>query len=143
MRVVSLPGDEIEGRHRMNRLRETEDEQALETDREISLGMPTILGIFFAIALVCACFFGFGYSLGRKSVPPAAVAVEAAPGLGSGAAKPAAGSPAASPADGLIAGDRIPASAPQPAAGAATSFMLQVAAVSSQDVADIELAALN
>ena len=167
----------------MNRLRETEDEQALETDREISLGMPTILGIFFAIALVCACFFGFGYSLGRKSVPPAAVAVEAAPGLGSGAAKPAAGSPAAapaaapdanpnapavdlppsavivpngpapatppaaktaaSPADGLIAGDRIPASAPQPAAGAATSFMVQVAAVSSQDVADIELAALK
>src|ERR1039458_2384120 len=183
MRVVSLPGDEIEGRHRMNRLRETEDEQALETDREISLGMPTILGIFFAIALVCACFFGFGYSLGRKSVPPAAVAVEAAPGLGSGAAKPAAGSPAAAPAaapdanpnapavdlppsavivpngrapatppaaktaappaDGLIAGDRIPASAPQPAAGAATSFMVQVAAVSSQDVADIELAALK
>jgi cell division septation protein DedD len=171
----------------MNRLHETEDEQALETDREISLGMPTILGIFFAIALVCACFFGFGYSLGRKSVPSAAVAVEAAPGLGSGAAKPAAGSPAAapaaappdanpnapavdlppsavivpngpaaatppsaktaaSPADGLIAGDKIPASAPQPAAGAsqpATSFMVQVAAVSSQDVADIELAALK
>jgi hypothetical protein len=50
----------------MNRLRETEDEQALENDREISLGMPTILGIFFAIALVCACFFGFGYSLGTK-----------------------------------------------------------------------------
>ena len=170
----------------MNRLRETEDEQALENDREISLGMPTILGIFFAIALVCACFFGFGYSLGRKSVPSAAVAVEAAPGLGSGAAKPAAGSPAAtpaaapdanpnapaadlppsavvvpngpapatppaakaaaSPADGLIAGDKIPAAPPQPAAGAAqpaTSFMVQVAAVSSQDVADIELAALK
>ena len=168
----------------MNRLRETEDEQALESDREISLGMPTILGIFFAIALVCACFFGFGYSLGRKSVSSAAVAVEAAPGLGSSAAKPAAGSPAAvpaaarsdanpnapaadlppsavivpngpaaptppvakaaaSPADGLIAGDRIPASAPQPAVGAAASFMVQVAAVSSQDVADIELAALK
>jgi cell division septation protein DedD len=163
----------------MNRLQEAEDEQALETDREISLGMPTILGIFFAIALVCACFFGFGYTLGRKSLPSAPVALEATPDLGGGAAKPAAGSPvavpaanqnapavdlppsavvvpngpaaatppaaktAASPADGLIAGDRIPASASQPAAGAATSFMVQVAAVSSQDVADIELAALK
>ena len=166
----------------MNRLREAEDEQALETDREISLGMPTILGIFFAVALVCACFFGFGYSLGRKSIPSAPVAVEAASGLGSGAAKPAAGSPAAAPAsapdanpnapaadlppsavivpngpatppaaktppaDGLIAGDKIPPAASQPATSnqqLAPSFMVQVAAVSSQDVADIELAALK
>ena len=29
-------------------------------DREISLGTPTILGIFFVLALVCALFFGFG-----------------------------------------------------------------------------------
>src|ERR1039458_6456062 len=109
MGVVSLPGDEIESRHRMNRLHDTEDEQALETDREISLGVPTILGIFFAIALVCACFFGFGYSLGRKSVPSAAVAVEAIPGLGSGAAKPAAGSPAAAPAAAPDANPNAPA----------------------------------
>ena len=51
----------------MNRLHEAEDEQALETDREISLGIPAILGIFFALALLCACFFGFGYTMGRKS----------------------------------------------------------------------------
>jgi hypothetical protein len=36
-------------------------------EREISLGTPTILGIFFALALVCACIFGLGYSMGRKS----------------------------------------------------------------------------
>jgi hypothetical protein len=29
----------------------------------------TILGIFFALALLCAVFFGFGYSLGRRSLP--------------------------------------------------------------------------
>jgi DedD protein len=39
-------------------------------DREISLGTSTILGIFLALALICAAFFGFGYSLGRRSAQP-------------------------------------------------------------------------
>ncbi len=42
-----------------------------EADREISLGTSTILGIFFALALVCAVFFGFGYTMGRRSAQPA------------------------------------------------------------------------
>jgi cell division septation protein DedD len=41
-----------------------------EQDREISLNTTTILGIFFALALLCAVFFGFGYSMGRKSAQP-------------------------------------------------------------------------
>jgi DedD protein len=41
-------------------------------EREISLGTSTILGIFLALALVCAAFFGFGYSLGRHSSPSVA-----------------------------------------------------------------------
>jgi len=45
-------------------------------DREISLGTTTILGIFFALALLCAVFFGFGYSLGRRSAPPVVSAAE-------------------------------------------------------------------
>lgn len=40
-------------------------------DREISLGTTTVLGIFLALALVCALFFGFGYSMGRRSAPSA------------------------------------------------------------------------
>ena len=40
-------------------------------DREISLGTATVFGIFLAMALVCALFFGFGYSMGRRSVPSA------------------------------------------------------------------------
>jgi DedD protein len=43
-------------------------------DREISLGTGTILGIFFCLALLCAIFFGFGYSMGRKSVQTALAA---------------------------------------------------------------------
>lgn len=36
-------------------------------DREISLGTGTILGIFFALAVTCGVFFGFGYQMGRKA----------------------------------------------------------------------------
>ncbi len=63
-------------------------------DREISLGTTTILGIFFALALLCAVFFGFGYSLGRHSAQPAAIAAEAAaePDSSNGP-KPSSGSP--------------------------------------------------
>ena len=50
-------------------LRDLRDEA--EQDREISLGTTTILGIFFALALICAVFFGFGYSMGRRSAQPA------------------------------------------------------------------------
>ena len=160
-------------------------------DREISLGAPAILGIFFALALVCAGFFGFGYTMGRKSAQAANADTAAANAdtSSNGSAKPAAGSlasqpaePAAQPAsdssaapvvvqtdaasgppstpstsknaataaDGMIVGDRPPTSGQQPATGnlqPATSptgtIMVQIAAVSSQDVADILLASLR
>ena len=54
-----------ETEHDLHHLRET-----AEQDREISLGTTTILGIFFALALLCAVFFGFGYSLGGRSAQP-------------------------------------------------------------------------
>jgi cell division septation protein DedD len=59
-----------------------------EPDREISLGATTILGIFFALALLCAVFFGFGYSQGRRSVPLAAAPTESTMAPESNATKP-------------------------------------------------------
>jgi DedD protein len=144
-------------------------------DREISLSTPTILGIFFALALVCALFFGFGYAMGHKSSPSATAAIDPASGVTVSSSKPAAGSlaahpsvtvalPAASaspapaqtatvslapaaapknaltPADGMIAGDKSHVPSPQPTTSnqqPPTSFVVQIAAVSSQDVADI------
>ncbi len=47
-----------------------DDETAASHDREISLGTTTVLALFVALALVCALFFGFGYSMGRRSSPP-------------------------------------------------------------------------
>jgi len=71
------------------------DELHEPVDREISLGTSTILAIFFALALLCAIFFAFGYSLGRRSVPPAPAAPEAASSPTSNAPKPSPGSPSA------------------------------------------------
>ena len=61
-------------------------------DREISLSPGIVLGVFLALALVCAVFFGFGYSVGRRSAPAASAAeVQSGPVLGGGS-KPSPGS---------------------------------------------------
>ena len=71
-----------------------------QRDREISLGAATILGIFFVLALICAVFFGFGYTLGRRSSQqqPAAISSEPNPTLSSNGSKPSPGSAASTPA---------------------------------------------
>jgi DedD protein len=155
-------------------------------DREISLGAPSILGIFFAIALLCAGFFGFGYTMGHSSARAAQLATAASAPLyanNTTGIKPAAGSPAnrsiaststaaptlstqtepaqtavvslapstpkstVAPSDRILVGDKPvvpPASpVPTPAAQPAASYVVQVAAVSSQDVADILLSSLQ
>ena len=42
-----------------------------EQDREVTLGMASLLGIFFGLAMLCGAIFGVGYSMGRHSSPPA------------------------------------------------------------------------
>jgi DedD protein len=149
-------------------------------DREISLGTTTILGIFFALALLCAVFFGFGYSLGRRSAPPVNTAEATTTSSESSASKPAPGSPAvrsasapvtsaedapapestdaAQPAPALtrvkaVAADFRPEPAikptPKTAAAAPTAAatqgaaIVQVAAVSHQEDADVLVNALK
>ncbi|MBN9617841.1 MAG: hypothetical protein BGO25_06460 [Acidobacteriales bacterium 59-55] len=70
-----------------------DDEEYGERDREISLGTTFILGIFFALVLICAIFFAFGYSMGRRSSLPAAGV--AAPVAETNVSKPASGVTAA------------------------------------------------
>jgi len=147
----------------MNHLLEPELEREAHhysDDREISLGPGTILGLFFVLALICACFFGFGYSVGHRSATSAVPAVIVPATSASSAPKPSAGSftlPSVTastapsiPADAAVAAAPKTAStqaptsaAPVSGASAAGSFMVQVAAVSSQDIADIEIAALK
>ena len=79
----------------MNRSYDSDDDfqDPASRDREISLGTTTILGIFFALALLCALFFGFGYSMGRRSTQTVAGAPETAATSDATNAKPAPGSP--------------------------------------------------
>lgn len=72
-------------------------------DREFTLSTGTVLALFLGLALVCAVFFGFGYSMGRKSAAATVASADAtttsetaeATAAGSASvAKPPAGSPA-------------------------------------------------
>jgi len=86
----------------LHRDRDTSDyRDQKDDDREISLGTGTILAIFFALALICAVFFGLGYSMGRKSAQSPAIAAasaeSAAPGANFSGFKPPAGSPVTQP----------------------------------------------
>jgi DedD protein len=72
-----------------------DDIDEIPRDREISLGATTILGLFFLLALVCAVFFGVGYSMGRKSsavaiAAPSSESVEASTIKTTNAPKPSA-----------------------------------------------------
>jgi len=67
-------------------------------DREITLGTGMVLGIFFAITLICAVFFGFGYSLGRRSNQGAApAAADTTASTNFNTFKPSPNSPVAQP----------------------------------------------
>lgn len=56
-----------------------ESEELNAADTEITLGMRSILGIFFGLVLVCGVFFGFGYSLGRGNTSKAATSAQVNP----------------------------------------------------------------
>ena len=64
-------------------------------DKEITLGTTMVLAIFFGLAVLCAVFFGFGYSIGSKRVIPTSGPTAASSGstIFNGF-KPAAGSAA-------------------------------------------------
>ncbi len=62
----------------MNGLRqidEMDDEHSPQS--EITLGTATLLAIFFGLVLICAVFFGLGYSLGRRSTQSATPVADA------------------------------------------------------------------
>jgi DedD protein len=154
---------------------EKDDDQV--QDREITLSTAKLLGMFFALAIVCGVFFTMGYLLGKSTtVGGHTEIVGAVPTGGSSAGKPSAAnktpetitqtcppgssdcSPAAAPADSGSAGkssDQQSAgqsssggkapdqSSSEVKTGAGGSFMVQVAAVSKQEDADILRTALQ
>lgn len=87
----------------MNRSEQLDDlDRRHAPQSEITLGTATLLAIFFGLVLLCAVFFGFGYSLGRHSTqtsptPSSDSSDSSAPqddSPSSTAAKPSPGNPA-------------------------------------------------
>jgi DedD protein len=99
-------------------------------DREISLGTTTIIGIFFALALLCALFFGFGYSMGRRSTQTITGAAGAAATSDTSNAKPAPGSPASRAAAASSGNNEAADEDPGSTSGSAASSTATVANVS-------------
>ena len=155
---------------------EKESDQARDT--EITLSTGKLLGIFFALAIVCGVFFTMGYLLGKSTSAGGRTEIVSSVPSGSTAAKPNAGNktpetitqtcPPGSPnctsatTDTSAAGKTVDQqsaaqssgnkasdqSASQPAGtdvknGANSSFMVQVAAVSKQEDAEILVTALR
>ncbi len=127
-------------------------------DTEITLGTGKLLGIFFALVIICSVFFTMGYLLGRStSAGGRTEIVGSGPTGGSAAGKPS-GAGKSSDANAQI----VPASTPQPLATASPtpapsktpdssnpssfaggSYMVQVAAVSKHEDAEILVSALQ
>jgi len=154
-------------------------------DKEITLSTGKLLGMFFALAIICGVFFTMGYLLGKSTAAGGHTEiVGSGPTGGSSAGKPSAankppetitqtcppGSPdcapatasttsndagsansskstdqqsASQPASGSKAPDQSASAGTEVKTGAGGSFMVQVAAVSKQEDADILRAALQ
>ena len=128
-------------------------------DTEITLGTGKMLAVFFGLVLLCALFFGMGFSMGKNSVRSAPELL--APPSASSSTRPTASNrtqsaPAASevkPSD-QPAGLDANVSASQPAqpsndqatpqtGPAGSGYFVQVAAVSKQEDADALVEALR
>jgi cell division septation protein DedD len=147
------------------------DDDDPRPEREFTLGTTMILGLFFSLAIVCAVFFAFGYQLGRRSVPSNALpAVTPATGTFSGF-KPAPGSPLTTPDPqpapppaavavpytpppapvkddvSQAAPEPSPQPVPRPVPAVSTpsagTAMVQIAAVSHQEDADLLVTSLK
>jgi cell division septation protein DedD len=51
----------------MKSLFEEDDREEPSSDADLTLGIGSLLSIFFGVVLICGIFFGFGYSMGRRN----------------------------------------------------------------------------
>jgi DedD protein len=49
---------------------EIDPEEEPRSNTDLTLGVGSLLSIFFGVVLICGIFFGFGYSMGRRNAHP-------------------------------------------------------------------------
>ncbi len=106
----------------MNSLMDEVDPDEPRSGTDLTLGIGSLLSIFFGVVLICGIFFGFGYSMGRRNahVPAALTALT---NSGSPASVTKSDTPAADTdtvvtheqSDDSSAKPSIPAATPEPA----------------------------
>src|SRR5882757_4695563 len=62
----------------MKSLFEENDREEPNADADLTLGIGSLLSIFFGVVLICGIFFGFGYSMGRRNARATTAMVPAA-----------------------------------------------------------------
>ena len=102
-------------------------------DREVTLNTGTVLALFFALALICAVFFGFGYSMGRKSTQaPVTAAAPITDSSADGADDAAAHADSGKPAPGSPAIQAVPGYMSQQEADTANGAATKTAVVTKK-----------
>ncbi|MBV9340859.1 MAG: hypothetical protein JO159_08220, partial [Acidobacteria bacterium] len=127
-------------------------------DTEITLGMGKMLALFFGLVILCAVFFGMGFSMGKNSVKPGP---EATPSPSIAAVRPSAAGKSPRSSSDSKATQATPrassradttGSSPAPSGAADTAaatgetaqgYFVQVAAVSKQEDAEALVEALK
>ena len=61
-----------------------------EQDVEVTLGTGKLLGLFFGMVVVCAIFFGLGYSMGKNAAPAGSLIGDTGPSVVQAGPKPTA-----------------------------------------------------
>jgi len=104
-------------------------------DTEITLGTGKMLALFFGLVMLCAVFFGLGFSLGKNSTRPSLIANTSAstpaPGIRPAASK--SSSPANSQGDGLTFYKAVEQKDPAPALTDSPAKSAQPADTSADD----------
>ncbi len=145
---------------------------ATSPDTEITLGTGKMLTLFFGLVVLCAVFFGMGFSLGRSSVKPLSADLTTQPSTTNPSARPSAVKPASATAPSNLTfykaverkdsdtpstpsdtANNAPDAAPAPAESklaldpvalpASNGYFVQVAAVSKQEDAQALVDALK
>ena len=72
----------------MNSLFDEDDREETKSDADLTLGIGSLLSIFFGVVLICGIFFGFGYSIGRRNARSTVLPAATSPSQAAAAAPP-------------------------------------------------------